>query len=246
MINLPVAIATAMASATLPSIVASFTIGDHKRVKGKIDTVLKINMLIAIPSAVGLATLADPIMAVLFPRLNEYHDLAVILIMTGSSAVVFYALSTLTTSILQGCNRMNVPVIHSGISLVIHGILVASLLYYTNLGVYALVIGNVSFPLVVCLLNVRSVKKLLEYSFDVKGIFIKPLFSALVMGLFASLTYKGLIALCGDAMRVKIIGLIIAFIVAIVTYGIVLLLTGEFAGEESKNLPLIGRFFRKK
>ena len=58
MINLPTAIATAMASATLPSIVASHTRGEKDKVKEKTDTVIKVNMLIAIPSAIGLAVLA--------------------------------------------------------------------------------------------------------------------------------------------------------------------------------------------
>ena len=39
--------------------------------------------------------------------------------------------------------------------------IVAGLVYYTDLGVYGLVIGNVTFPLVVCILNTRSVIKLL-------------------------------------------------------------------------------------
>ena len=45
MVNLPVAIATAMASAALPSIVASFARGETERVKEKISSVLKVNML---------------------------------------------------------------------------------------------------------------------------------------------------------------------------------------------------------
>ena len=104
MINLPTAIATAMASATLPSIVASRARGEDENVKRKTDAVIKVNMLIAIPSAAGLAVLAEPVMGVLFPRLGDMMDTAVMLLRTGSSAVVFYALSTLSTSILQGCD----------------------------------------------------------------------------------------------------------------------------------------------
>ena len=49
------------------------------------------------------------------------------LLATGSSAVVFYALSTLTTSVLQGSNYMRLPVIHSAVSLGIHVVLLAIL-----------------------------------------------------------------------------------------------------------------------
>ena len=102
MVNLPVSIATAMAMTLMPSIVASHVQQGRKEVRHKITSTVKFNMAIAIPSAVGLAVLADPIMALLFPSLGEYHDLAAGLLRAGSSAAVFYALSTITTSILQG------------------------------------------------------------------------------------------------------------------------------------------------
>ena len=245
MVNLPVAVATSMASATLPSIVASYTIGDKTRVSGKIDSVLKINMLIAIPSAVGLAVLADPIMTVLFPGLGEYHDNAVLLLMTGSSAVVFYALSTLSTSILQGCNKMNVPVIHSGVSLIIHGIVVSALLYFTDLNVYALVIGNVTFPLVVCILNIRSIVRLLGYRFDITNVFFKPIIASIAMGLVTKGIYQWMLSLNDGDRSGKLIGLCVSVVVAMVTYACCLVLTGAFSREELKRMPIMRRLFRK-
>ena len=120
MVNLPVSIATAMAMTLMPSIVASHVRRDKREVRDKITSTVKFNMAIAFPCAVGLAVLADPIMTLLFPSLGDYHDLAAHLLMAGSSAAVFYALSTITTSILQGTNHMGVPVVHSAVSLLIH------------------------------------------------------------------------------------------------------------------------------
>lgn len=87
--NLPVAIATAMAASTLPSIVLSRMQNDAHGVNQKITQVIKVNMVIAFPSAIGLAVLAEPIMKMLFPRLVTYQPQAIMLLMTGSSAVVF-------------------------------------------------------------------------------------------------------------------------------------------------------------
>ena len=245
MINLPVAIATAMASATLPSVVASYTLKNFDDVKKKINSVLKINLIIAIPSAIGLSVLADPIMAVLFPRLGEYHNVAVMLLRTGSSAVVFYTLSTITTSVLQGCNKMNVPVKHSAISLVIHVLLNGILLRFTNLDVYALLIGNVSFPLIICLLNIRSVKKLLDYKFDVKGAFIKPFISASVMGVVTAIIYYvGTGILNSDGKIVKCVFMIIAIIGAVVSYAFMLILTKAVTKKELKSFPIIKKFVK--
>lgn len=245
MVNLPVAVATAMASATLPSIVASFTVKEFSDVKRKIDTVLLTNMCIAIPSSIGLAVLADPIMSVLFPGLMEYHGMAVLFLRTGSSAVVFYALSTLTTSVLQGCDKMNVPVIHSGISLGIHVLVVTGLLYFTNLGVYSLIIGNVTFPMLVCILNSVSLSRLLKYKFNFTKVFIKPFICAAIMGVFAFGVYYGLMFLIkSETKLMMIVCLAAAVIVAVLVYGIGIIVTKTLSKNELKRFPVIKKFIR--
>ena len=231
MINLPTAIATAMASATLPSIVASHTRGEADKVKSKTDTVIKVNMLIAIPSAVGLAVLAEPIMGVLFPRLGDMMGMAIMLLRSGSLAVIFYALSTLSTSILQGCDRMRLPVIHSGMSLALHVAIVAGCLCFTDLGVYALVIGNVSFPMLVCILNCRSIIKILGYRFRWKDAFLKPLAASLVMGVAALIIYMIIKDLAG-----MLIAMIVSIAVAMAVYVLMLLALKAVTVSELKRM----------
>ncbi len=102
LVNLPVAVATAMAASTVPGIVSALTAGDRRQAHRKISAVVKLNMAVAIPAAVGLAVLAGPMMRLLFPALAEDHGLAARLLETGAWATIFYALSTITTSILPG------------------------------------------------------------------------------------------------------------------------------------------------
>ena len=190
LLSVPLGISTAMGTSMIPSIVSSFTKEDYEEVKYKVKTVVKFNMLIAFPSAVGLAVLAKPINIMLFPKLCMYREVAGNLLLYGSIALVFFALSTVTSGVLQAVNKMRVPVIHSSISLAIHIVLVYVLLKYTQLGVYALVIGNVTFPLVVCILNWRSVGQALNYKQEVKSTFILPAISSLVMGGVCILGYN--------------------------------------------------------
>lgn len=243
MINLPTSIATAMAAATLPSVVGSFALKEYDAVGKKIDMIFKINMLIAIPSFAGLACLADPIMYILFPGLKDFHNTAVLLLQTGSSAVIFYSISTLTTSVLQGCNHMSTPVIHSGISLVLHGLIVGGLLYFTNIGVYALVIGNVTFPLLVSILNIASVKKLLRYKFDVMNTFVKPLLASVIMGIIIECIYYfsgaksfGKIGMCAT--------LVLLVVLAVCIYAVLLYLFKAFTKQQLKEMPIIKKFIK--
>ena len=239
MVNLPVSIATAMAMTLMPSIVASHVRRDRKEVRHKITSTVKFNMAIAIPSAVGLAVLADPIMALLFPSLGEYHDLAAGLLRAGSSAAVFYALSTITTSILQGTNHMAVPVLHSAVSLAIHiGVIVGML--YAGCGVWALLVGNVVFPLIVCTLNCRSVARLLRYRWNVASIFVIPFLCAAVMGLACWGVYALLLRLTG----VMVLAFVVAFVVAVAVYALALLKSHCFSKRELRELPMGGKLLR--
>ena len=233
LINLPVAISTALASATLPSMVASKMMKKRDEVFQKITLVVKVNMLIAFPSAVGMAVLSTPIMKLLFPRLVTYQSLASMLLMTGSSAIIFYALSTITTSILQGNGYMHIPVIHSGISLVIHVILVAGLLYYTDLNVYVLIIGNVSFPLIVSLQNCYSIAKRLGYKWNIGQLFIKPLIASAVMGVITYISYKGAYRLFPNV----IISTIISVLLSVIVYAIAILKIGCLTKDELLQVP---------
>ncbi len=188
LINLPVAVSTAMAASALPGIVRAVAREGKEEGFRRASEVLSFNMAFAFPAAVGLAVLSDPIMGILFPRLVNYHDLAARLLLTGSSAVVFYALSTLTTSILQAYDHMKIPVIHAGISLVIHVILISVLLYMTDLGVYALIIGNVTFPFCVCSMNLLKLKKL-GFQPDLSRLLLKPVLASVLMGVAAHFAY---------------------------------------------------------
>ena len=113
---------------------------------------------------------------------------------------------------------MRLPVVHSGISLAMHVFIVAGCLLFTDLGVYALIIGNVSFPLMVCILNCRSILKILNHRIKWMESFIKPLGAALVMGVVTFAAYTLLKGIAG-----MLIAMIISMILAVTVYVVMLL-----------------------
>lgn len=246
LINLPVAVASAMAASTIPSIVAAGVRGKKKERNGKIRVVVKLNMVIAFPSAVGLAVLAEPIITLLFPRLVTYRPVAVNLLLTGSAAIVFYALSTITGAILQGGNFMRLPVIHSAVSLAVHVAAVYLLLTYTKLGVYALVIGNVTFPMLVSLLNCFSVAGRLGYRWEKKKTFLIPFLASVLMGVAIYLSNVLLTMLFGliNGFETpgKLISLALSSGLGVFLFGAVILGSRCFTNEELKGLPVLRRF----
>ncbi|SFR96215.1 putative polysaccharide biosynthesis protein [Anaeromicropila populeti] len=234
LISLPIAISSAVASSLVPSVVSAMELRDYKDVKDKVRSSIKFNMIVAFPSAAGLAVLAHPIMQLLFPSLQNYSQLAGNLLVTGSTAVIFYALSTTTSAILQGINKMRLPVIHSAVSLVIHVFLVFALLQFTNVRVYALIVGNITFPLVVCILNGISVSKELKYKQEIKKTFLVPLLSSSIMGIIAFGSYLFFEHITGS----NLLGVLVSITLSIVSYFICILLFKCFDKEELLDMPL--------
>lgn len=54
--------------------------------------------------------------------------------------------------------------IHSSISLAVHIVLVFVLLKFSALGIYAVVIGNATFPILIFILNLRTLYQEIDYT----------------------------------------------------------------------------------
>lgn len=212
MTGIPMGVASALASSALPSIVKSYTRDDDQEVREKIHSVIKFNMMIAIPSAVGLCVLGEPVVQMIFPRLD--YVTGGNMLRMGSLAVVFYAISTVTSSILQALDKMRKPVVHSAISLVVHVVLVTALIVFTDLQAYALVIGYMTFPVIVGVLNMIEISKTVDYCQEVKRTFGLTAACAVFMGVCTFGAYKLLMTL----VKSNTIAVIAALFVALVTY----------------------------
>jgi stage V sporulation protein B len=107
--NIPIAFASAMAAAIIPSVAQLVAAKDLAGARDKIGVAVKTTMVISIPCAVGLFVLAKPVTYLLFPSNSaDSLDMAGKLLMTLALSVIFYALSTLNSSILQGLGKVTV------------------------------------------------------------------------------------------------------------------------------------------
>ena len=235
--NVPVAIASSLGASMIPSIVVSRGAGRKEEVKHKIYITIKFNMLLAIPCAFGMFALASPIMRLVF---GDGRELTKELLMLGSSSVIFFSLSTVTNSVLQGIDLMRKSVTHSAISLLLHAVLVWLMLSLLEWGVYGLVIGNVTFALVVCILNWRAIGRYLNYRQEVKTTFLLPILCSAVMAVFAALIYYGIhLAIASNTVCVAA-----AVLGAVCIYGLLILRLRVVSEEELKEMPMGRTIFK--
>lgn len=231
--NIPIAFASAMASAMLPSVAQKMAEEDVDGACRQIGAAVKSTMVISIPSAVGLFILARPITYFLFPRSDEVVTLASRFLMVLSLSVIFYALSTLNSSILQGLGKVNAPIINAGVALVLQTAVAMGLLFFTGLDLYSIAIANTVYSGMMCVLNQRSVRRAVGYRQEIYGTFFLPALSAAFMGAAAWAVYEGMYMLT-SSMR---IALIPALGVAVVVYFVMMILTKGLTEQELRGFP---------
>ena len=189
-INIPVAIASSMSAAIIPTIARTYEVQDKKGTRQKIAQAIKVTMLISIPAAVGLFVLAKPVVFLLYPQ-KATVDMVSALIRIMAVAVVFYALSTLTNAVLQGTGKVNKPVTHAAMALLIQSVVLVPLLLYTNLDLYALAIATVLYSFLMCIMNGAAIRKHLKYKQEMFRTFFLPFVAAFWMGVCTALVYYG-------------------------------------------------------
>ena len=186
LINLPIAFANAMVSTIVPSLSASVSKNDKVTARMKVATAIRVTMVITIPCAVGLAVLGRPIVDMLF---NGEIDMAARMLYIGTLSIIFFALSTLGNGVLQGIGKIYTPVINAVIALIINIGSLLLFLYGFKIGIYSVVLANMLFSLVMCILNHVAIHRYLHYKQEVKQTFLIPLLCSVIMGVIIFLIY---------------------------------------------------------
>lgn len=199
--NIPVAMANALASSLIPSLSKAAAERDRRQMKNRVGSAIRFSMIIAIPSAVGLTVLSAPIANLLFS--SGDNAMLIQMTMVGSVAVVLFSLSTVTNAVLQGMNRMRVPIRNAAISLFAHVLILLGMMYVFKMGIYSVLYANIIFALLVCILNGLAIKRYLRYRQEIMKTFILPLVASCIMGAAVYGCYQLVSFLLGDGLSVK-------------------------------------------
>ena len=235
--NVPVAIANALASSAIPALVMAVTKRERADALLRVNMTIRFTMIIAIPCTVGLMILAKPIVQLLYPG---DAGLASELLILGGLAVAFFSLSTVSNAILQGINKMKVPVRNALISLIVHIGILFLLLYVLDMGIYGVVIANMLFGLTMCMLNSACIAEYLQYRQEIKKTFVLPSVAAVIMGALA----WGVYHLIYNLLASNTVATLAAIFIAIIVYGVLLLLLKCVDEVELYDFPMGGRLVK--
>ncbi len=185
--NVPISIASAIAASSVPSLTAAFRKNNMQSVRNQINLATRFVMLISFPCAVGMGVLGGPIMMLLF---SDSDKTSMYIMGIGASSIIFYSLSTLSNGLLQGIDRMKIPVTNAAISLVLQGIFLYGAMWVLDLHIYAVVLANMFYAFLMCLLNGQAVMRYSDSKPDIHRTYIVPFEASVLMGVIVFFAYR--------------------------------------------------------
>ncbi|MCI5675109.1 MAG: polysaccharide biosynthesis protein [Ezakiella sp.] len=219
LINLPQVIAVALGVSIIPIISGLIAKREKNKLEDRINLVIKVALLIAIPCMAGLFSMANPIIALIYPTTS---DMAIegtsIILKILSIAVVPLVLITVLTAVLQAMGKEKLPVINLLAGAIFKIIITVVLTRVPSINVYGAAIGSVVGYFITVILDILSIKKRVDIKIDKKILLI--FISSIVMGAIAIYSY-GFIA---GFISAKIATLV-AILIAAVFYFAILIFT---------------------
>ena len=230
LINVPISIASAMASSAVVSLTKAFMLGKRASVKRQISSATRFTMLIAFPCTAGLMALSGPLMMLLFSDTDRASSM---MMLVGAISVVFFSLSTLSNGLLQGVDKLRIPVINAAISLGLQALVLILLMRVFNLNIYAVIIANAFYALLMCVLNNIALTKHAKVKLNFVSTFIQPAAASAAMGVLTFLFYR----LLHFITHSNAVSTIISIIFGVIVYALILLLTRTISKEEVERFP---------
>lgn len=234
--GLPAALTMGMASAAcqvLPRALEEEAMGAARK---RTELSVRFTMFWAIPIAIGTAVLASPILQLLF---KDSEELSAGLLQRGAALAVLGALAVLTIGILMGMKKMAVLAGNAAISLLIYAAGIVLMMKVWELEIYAVLYAGMAAVLLMCVLNLLSIRKHLHYRQEVVRTFVIPVIAAAVMGIVMYLTDMGLMKLTGK----NIAAVLVSIPIGILIYVFLLLFLKGVTRQELVFFPFGGKLY---
>lgn len=230
--NFPTAFFPCITAAIIPAITAHLTCNDQKNVNLVQDSSLRLTGLIAMPCAVGLLVLAEPIMALLGSYGDSRVQMAAWLLALLAPTVLINGVTTVTTAIMQAHNRPWLPMINMLIGGVVKVVVNYILVGNPAIGILGAPIGTLSCFLVYMILNIFTMRRIMAQPPKLLPKLWKSGVAAIAMGIVAFFGYALLsrvissvaVACLGAIAAAAVVYLLLVILLKAITYDDCLLL----------------------
>ncbi|OQB25482.1 MAG: Stage V sporulation protein B [Firmicutes bacterium ADurb.Bin182] len=233
LINMPAVLTMALAMSLVPAISSRMAEKDYKGVKRNALTGMKLALIIGLPCAAGLYVLAGPILDMLYPKLTEEQlMLGESLMRISAVGVIFLSLVQTLTGIIQGMGKQVVPVVNLLIGGILKVVTMMLLMRIPEINIKGAAVSTVVCYTVAGLLDMVYMVGKTKMRVNIIDVFLKPLFSAVIMAVSVSLCYKALLAAIHTTFAA--LG---SVLIGVAIYGILVILLKMFSREDLASMP---------
>lgn len=209
LVGLPAALNAAFSTSLVPTVSESMAKKDEKTAKRRMAFSIRTTLLLALPCAVGLAALAEPILLLLFP--NAVAKEAPMLLAISAFTIIFTLVNQTLSGALQGLGRVMIPAISLACGAVVK--VIVNLILIPVIGVNGAAIGSIFCGITALIINLYFLHKNIKLELNYNQAIIKPVAISATMGILAYLTQKYVKILLGRASIATLVAIIVAVIV---------------------------------
>jgi len=238
LINLPAVINVAFQISLVPEI-STLRIIDRVQMKKTIKASIRIAMIIGMPASIGLVFMSHEIMTLLYPAQIEIIDSVARILRILGWGVVFLSIFQITTGILQGLDRQDLPAKNLFVGAIVKIVLSYILIGIPSINILGAAISTVAAYSIAAALNLKAIFKFSGIHIEVKKMFLKPIGVALIMGVLVKGSSIGL-----NFILPYRLATVVAILIGVVTY-VILLFTMKVIDEEDFDLIPYGEKLHK-
>ncbi len=228
LVSFPLAINLAFSTALVPAVSESLAVKDKKSASRRLSFSFFASLIIILPCSLGFIALAEPILRMLYPTASNGAGV----FMIASVTMILTALSQTLTGGLYGVNQSKIPAIAAGLGAVIKFILNMILISNPNIGIYGATISSFVYALIVFFITYKVMNRCVNMHIKFKKHIIKPVISAVGMGVIVFIAHKLLSMVLGNTVST-----IIAIILGAISYCIFILLTKALTKDDILMIP---------
>lgn len=197
MFNFPLTLISVLAMAIVPAVAGALKSGMKLMASRSVESALRVTLLFALPCAIGLSVLAEPILMLVFGDSGAWQQLRILAI-----AVIFVSFLSVTNAILQAYGKMMIPVINMLIGGIVKVIM--NYVYIPINGINAAPFSTNICYLVIVILNMSWIIHISGVKLRLFDFYLRPVIAVAAMGVSVFFIYDFLIAL-GIGMSISCI-----------------------------------------
>lgn len=233
--NMPSAFIIPIGTSVLPAITAYLTLRQDKEVRATEESAARITGLISLPCAVGLAILAEPVMALLGGYTGLKLTFAGQLMALLGFCIFPYTIIQYTNVVLQSHGYAHVPVINMLLSGAVKLVAVYFLAGNPAIGILGVPIGTILCYVSIAAMNLLSIRRYVPQKPAILKNILRPLVPVATMGVVVYGVLWVLKSVLHITSRVILCGAPIA--VGAVVYLVMVVITKAITKEDCQLLP---------